>query len=69
MDKTSLLCGPIRSMALVLALLNANKLKDLIPLYIILTDIQFGHLFLAIIKINITVPIVHTRVLGALYDP
>ena len=32
MDKTSLLCGPIRSMALVLALLNANKLNDLIPL-------------------------------------
>jgi len=23
----------------------------------------------AIIKINITVPIVHTKVLGALYDP
>jgi hypothetical protein len=44
-DKTSLLCGPIRSIALVLALTNGNKLKHRIAhlLKLLLTNIQFGH--------------------------
>jgi hypothetical protein len=66
MDRTSLLWGPTRSIALVLALLNGSKLKHLVPpLLIILINIQFGHfLIIAIIKIKITTPILHTNVLG-----
>nr|UYR50731.1 hypothetical protein [Morchella crassipes] len=44
-DKTSLQCGPIRSIALVLALTNGSKLKYIISPLLILTNIQFGHRF------------------------
>ena len=41
-DRTSLLCGPTRNKALVLALLNGSKLKHIISPSLILTNIQFG---------------------------
>lgn len=69
--------GPILRTALVLALLKkgievyaADSRLYILALSTWEVSIQFGHVFLiAIISIKITVPIVHTRVLGALYDP
>jgi len=67
-DRTSLLCGPIRNIALVLALLNGSKLEHIIiSLFIKFINIQFGHEFIiAIIKMKITTPIAQTNVLGPL---
>ena len=60
-------CGPILFNALVLDLTNAN-VPSLLYLFLSI-KIQLGHLFLAIISMNITVPIVQTNVLGAMYEP
>ena len=47
--------------------LVVRKLKILIIFVVIsLTNIQFGHAIVAIIRINITVPIPQTKVLGDL---
>ena len=60
-----MLWGPILYKALVLALLNEGINSLLLLIWEI--NIQFGHKFLiAIINTNIIVPIVQTKVLGAL---
>jgi thiamine transporter ThiT len=48
MDSTSFECGPIRNIALVLALLKGNKFKSLsVSISMLLINIQFGHLGIA----------------------